>query len=93
MSTKRIFSLTTGLLVAGMIGCDGADQRFEQTEQEIITEPALETMEVEVLTEDTLLVEETIETRINVDTTRIDGDEVPAGAVPGTTTPRTGTNY
>jgi hypothetical protein len=92
MSIKRISSLTAALAFFGMVGCGGADREFEQTEQEIFTQPATETVEVEVMTEDTFLVERTVETRVDVDTTRVDGADVPptTTTTPGTA-PRTGT--
>jgi ferredoxin len=76
--TNRTLSFAAALACAGLIACDtGADEEFETTDQEIMTQPGTETMEVEVPVEDTLLIEREVETEIDVDTTRIDGDEVP----------------
>ena len=72
MSSKSIFSLAMGAAFIGLAGCGGADQEFERTEQEIITQPATETVEMQIPTEDTLMVERTIETEVHVDTTAID---------------------
>lgn len=87
MPTKRILSLASVFAFVGLVGCGGADESFEQTEQEIFTQPGMETVEVDVMTEDTFMVERTIETEITVDTTRVDGGDVPVGAT-GTTTTR-----
>lgn len=78
MITNKTLSFAAALAVAGLIACDtGADQEFETTDQEIMTQPGTETMEVEVPTEDTLLIEREVQTEVDVDTTEIDGDEVP----------------
>jgi hypothetical protein len=75
MYGKQLLTLFTGLAVFGLAACDRDDRTFEQTEREIFTEPTTETIEVDVLTEDTLMVERTTETRVDVDTVRIDGDD------------------
>ncbi|MEX2582401.1 MAG: hypothetical protein WD766_03965 [Gemmatimonadota bacterium] len=82
---NRIFSVAAAFAFAGLVGCgSGADQEFETTDQEIITEPGTEQVEIEIPTEDTMLVEREVETEIDVDvdTTEIEGDEVPATATP-----------
>ncbi len=77
MESNRIFKLAAVILVVGLVGCDTADDRMVETEHEIFTEPTLETVEVERMTEDTFLIERTTEVEVNVDTTRIEGDAVP----------------
>lgn len=68
MTTNRIFSLAAGLAIATMVGCGGGgDESFETTDTEIITEPGTEQVEVTVPTTDTLMVERTVETDVDVD--------------------------
>lgn len=68
MTTNRIFSLAAGLAIATMVGCGGgADESFETTDTEIITEPGTEQVEVTVPTTDTMMVERTVETDVDVD--------------------------
>lgn len=55
---------------AGLAACGGADAERTETTQEVLTEPGLETVEVQVPTEDTLLVERTLEQELHVDTIR-----------------------
>ncbi len=72
MIKNRIFTVAAAFAFAGLVGCDsGADQEFEATDQEIFTQPGTETIEVEVPTEDSLLVERNVETTVDVDTTEI----------------------
>ena len=78
MSMSRTLSFAAALAAAGLVACDtGADAEYETTDQEILTEPGTETMEVEVPVEDTLLIEREIETEVDVDTTEIEGGDVP----------------
>ncbi len=75
MIGKRILAIAAVLSIATLTGCgDGSDQTIETTESEIITQPGTETVEVEIPTTDSLLVERTVETEIDVDvdTTVID---------------------
>lgn len=75
MARNRIFPVAAALAFVGLVGCDGADRGFEQTETEVFTEPATETVEVPVVTEDTFMVERTVETDVSIDTTQIgEGD-------------------
>lgn len=75
MTTNKTLSFAAALAVAGLVACDtGSDADFETTDQEIMTQPGTETMEVEVPVQDTLLIEREVETDIDVDTTEIDGD-------------------
>jgi hypothetical protein len=73
MESTRILKLASALLFVGLIGCDTDDTQVIDTEQEIFTEPATETVEIERMTEDTFMVERT--TEVTVDTTRIEGDD------------------
>lgn len=78
MTMNKTLSFAAALAVAGLVACDtGADREFETTDQEIMTQPGTETMEVEVPTEDTLLIEREVETEVYVDTTEIEGGDVP----------------
>lgn len=78
MFSHRFFSIAAMAAFIGIVGCDTADREFEQTETDIFTEPATEEVEVEIMTEDTFMVERTVETEVDIDTTQIEGDEVPA---------------
>ena len=74
MTMNRIFSVAAALSFATLVGCgDGSDQDFETVDQEIITQPGTETVEIEVPTEDTMLIEREVDVDVNVDTTEIDG--------------------
>jgi hypothetical protein len=77
MSAKRLLSIFSVFAVVGLVGC-GDDTTVERTEQEIFTQPTTETVEMPVMTEDTFMVERT--TEVHVDTTRVDGADVPPGA-------------
>lgn len=78
MRLKRLTPLAAAFAFAGLAACGGgADEGFETTEQEIVTEPGTETMEVQVPTEDTLLIERETQVDVDVDTTQIEGGEVP----------------
>jgi hypothetical protein len=81
MAMNRIFSVAAAIAFAGLVGCDSGESDFQTTDQEIITEPGTETVEVQVPTTDTMLIEREVETDIDVDvdTTQIEGDEVPLG--------------
>lgn len=75
MTTNRFFSLAAGLAIATLVGCGGgADETMETTDTEIITQPGTEQVEVTVPTTDSLMVERTVETNVDVDvdTTEID---------------------
>lgn len=76
MLRNRLVHLVAGVAIVGLVGC-GADDTDTtvQADTTLVTQPGTETMEVQVPTEDTLLVEERVETEIDrsVDTTRIEG--------------------
>jgi hypothetical protein len=78
MNTKRIFPIAATAAFLGLAACNGADRELERTDREIFTEPATERMEIEVPTEDTLMVERRYETEVHVDTFDIDGADAPA---------------
>ena len=60
-----VMALAAGL---GLAACSGADEAdTSTTETEIITEPGTETVEIEVPTTDSLMVERTVETDVDVD--------------------------
>jgi hypothetical protein len=83
MAMNRIFSVAAAVAFAGLVGCDSGESEFQETDQEIITQPGTETIEIEVPTQDTMLIEREVETDIDVDTTIIEGDapeEIPADA-------------
>lgn len=78
MSMSRTLSFAAALAAVGLVACDtGSDAEFEATDQEIMTQPGTETMEVEVPVQDTLLIEREVQTDIDVDTTEIEGGDVP----------------
>lgn len=75
MAIHRTLTFAAALGIAGLVACDtGDDADFETTDQEIITEPGTETMEVEVPVQDTLLIETETDVDVDVDTTEIDGE-------------------
>jgi len=58
-----------------LAGCgDGADDDMRTTDQEIITQPGTERVEIEVPTVDTMLIEREVDVDVDVDTTRIEGE-------------------
>jgi hypothetical protein len=74
---NRIFSVAAAVALAAMVGCDdGSDADVQTTDQEIITQPGTERVEIEVPTEDTMLIEREVEVDVDVDTTEIDGGDV-----------------
>ena len=78
ISRKKAFPLATAFLVAGLVACGGeADDTFETTDQEIITQPGTEEVQVEVPTTDSLLVERTTEIDVDVDTTQLEDGAAP----------------
>jgi hypothetical protein len=70
MASNKLTALVATFAFAGLAACGGADQTTERTEREILTQPTTETVEVDVLTEDTLMVERTIQTEVHTDTIR-----------------------
>lgn len=72
MLTRRILGLTTGLLFVALAGCETDDYETTRTTEEVITEPTMETVEVPVMTEDTLMVERQADIEVQVDTVRMD---------------------
>ena len=72
MAIHRTLTFAAALGVASLVACDTGGDEFQTTDQEIMTQPGTETMEVEVPVQDTLLIER--ETTVDVDTTEIDGE-------------------
>jgi hypothetical protein len=89
MSGKSLFSFALGVGFLGLTACGGADETYEQTEREIFTQPGTETVEMQIPTEDTMMVERTIQTEVTVDTTRVDGAAPRTTTGTGTTAPGT----
>jgi hypothetical protein len=79
MKTNRLTAVAAAFALMGAAACGGADQEYVETDTEIVTERGTEIREIEVPTEDTLLVEREVRTQVDVDvdTTRIRGDQVP----------------
>lgn len=74
MAMHKTLTFAAALGLAGLAACGGDDADFETTDQEIVTQPGTETMEVEVPVQDTLLIERETDVDVDVDTTEIDGE-------------------
>jgi hypothetical protein len=77
MLRNRLVHLVAMFALVGLAACGGDDtQTTVESDTTLYTEPTTETVEVERMGEDTLMVERTVETEVDVDTTRIDGDDI-----------------
>jgi hypothetical protein len=74
MLRNRLVHLVPMFALAGLVACGTDDTRTTvDADTTMIFEPTTETVEIERMGEDTLLVEERVETEVTVDTTRVDG--------------------
>ena len=74
MAIHRTLTFAAALGMASLVACDTGENEFETTDQEIMTQPGTETMEVEVPVQDTLLSERETTVDVDVDTTEIEGE-------------------
>lgn len=85
MLRNRLTHLVAALALVGLAACDTGDQQTQvEADTTMMTQPGTEEVEVQVPTEDTLMVERRVETEVDVDTTRIEGDP----RITGDTVPR-----
>jgi hypothetical protein len=76
MLRNRLVHLVAAFALVALVGCNGDDtQTRVDADTTLITEPTMETREVRVPGEDTLMVERRVETDVTVDTTRIEGQD------------------
>lgn len=69
---KTTYRIATASLILLVGACGrGKEHEFETRSQEIITEPAMEKVKMEVPTQDTFRVEREVKTKVGVDTTRV----------------------
>lgn len=75
MRKNRFAALLAALSFFGVAACGGGEEA-DITTEEIVTEPAVETVEVPVMTQDTSVVQTEIDIDTDVDTVDLDEAEV-----------------
>jgi hypothetical protein len=74
MLKNRLAHFVAAFALVGLVACNGDDrQTTVDADTTMMTQPTTERVEVDVLSEDTFMVERRVETDVSVDTTRVDG--------------------